>query len=233
MKLKKKKIPLQAVSNKLQIFQLPQDLSRLNKLERVIIGKRILFAKIIVMPKGQFSKIKGAMCNVPVEADSICNILPRPIDSNGLVLVKLKRKVSYRGHVLCESVRPDLVKAVLNYLKQNNNLYQNVEINIENIPADLLLSLEEIAIVREEEVSEKTDNSGDLEEDENPLDQYRVCVEDSTLIPTIPCQINEENVTIAPGEGLTPVSILTDKHCEELAHPYLFPTGKFGYNVPP
>ena len=51
------------------------------------------------------------------------------------------------------------------------------------------------------------------------------------LIPTIPCEINEENITVSPGEGIKPISILTDKHCEELAHPYLFPAGKFGYNI--
>ena len=47
----------------------------------------------------------------------------------------------------------------------------------------------------------------------------------------MPCKMSKENVTIAPGEGLTPVSILRDKHCEELAYPYLFPTGEFGYKV--
>ena len=48
---------------------------------------------------------------------------------------------------------------------------------------------------------------------------------------TVPCELNEENITVAPGEGLRPISILTDKYCEELAHPYLFPTGNFGYKV--
>ena len=36
---------------------------------------------------------------------------------------------------------------------------------------------------------------------------------------------------MAPGQGKTPVSILNDDHCEELAFPYLFPTGTFGYKV--
>ena len=36
---------------------------------------------------------------------------------------------------------------------------------------------------------------------------------------------------VAPGENSKPKSILTDDHCEELAHPYLFATGKFGYKV--
>ena len=40
-----------------------------------------------------------------------------------------------------------------------------------------------------------------------------------------------ENMTIAPGEGVQLMSILLDEKCEELAHPYLFPTGRFGYRV--
>ena len=36
---------------------------------------------------------------------------------------------------------------------------------------------------------------------------------------------------MAPDEGKKPRSMLTDKYCEELAHPYLFPAGKFGYKV--
>ena len=200
-KLKKKKIPCQAVWNKLQLFQFPDHTPCLNKLERVIIGKRILFSKIIIMPKSQFAKIKGALCNVPIEADTICNILPRGIDSNGLIMLKLKRKLCYRSHVLFKSVRPDVVQAALNYLKQNNPLYNNVEININTIPIDLL-SLEEIPILREEEL-DLTNEADNLEEVENPLDQYRISANDSALIPTIPCEINKENITVAPGEGLT------------------------------
>ena len=63
------------------------------------------------------------------------------------------------------------------------------------------------------------------------MDQYRIGENESALIPTVPCEINEENITVASGEGLKPISILTDKHCEELAHPYLFLTGKFGDKV--
>ena len=129
-----------------------------------------------------------------------------------------------------EPVRPDVVKETLNYLKQNNSLYSDIEINIGNIPLDLRL-LDEIPIVREDSPDSHPDQSNDLEEIDNPLDQYRLGANDIALIPTIPCQINEEDITIAPGEGIKPLSILTDKHCEELALPHLFPTGKFGYQV--
>ena len=121
------------------------------------------------MTKGQFSKIKGAVCNVPVEADSMCNIVPRGTDSNGLILMKLKRKLSYRGHVLFEPVRRDVVNLVLDYLKQNNFLYDNILINIDNMAVDLLC-LVEIPVIREVDIQEETE----LEEDKNLLDKYRL-----------------------------------------------------------
>ena len=51
------------------------------------------------------------------------------------------------------------------------------------------------------------------------------------LISTIPTQFENETMSIAPGKGKKPMSILTDKQCEELSHPWLFPTGKFGYKI--
>ena len=44
---------------------------------------------------------KGAVCNVPIDVVSICNTIPRPANINVLVIVKLKRKLEYKGHV-CE-----------------------------------------------------------------------------------------------------------------------------------
>ena len=98
---------------------MPNEINDLRKLEKVIISKRILFKKIVIMLKGQAPKLKGAICNVQLEADDVCNILPRGADSNGIIMVKLKRKLMYRGHVYFEPVRPDVVRNVLQYLKQN------------------------------------------------------------------------------------------------------------------
>ena len=59
--------------------------------------------------KSEFSKIKGSICNTYIEAANICNILPRPAVSNGLIMVKLKRGLKYRGHVYFEPVHPHTV----------------------------------------------------------------------------------------------------------------------------
>ena len=85
-------MPCQAVYNTLELLEFPE--GSLNKLETVIISRRILFSKVVIMPKGLFSKIKGEVFNVPVEEDSMCNILQRGTDSNGFILMKLKRNLS-------------------------------------------------------------------------------------------------------------------------------------------
>ena len=51
-------------------------------------------------------------------------------------------------------------------------------------------------------------------------------------ISEIPSITNDENVTIAPGQGKKPVSILNDEFFEEHAFPYLLPKGKFRSKAP-
>lgn len=83
----------------LYVDDIPTELESLKKLEQILIAKRIVFEKIAVMHKGQQRKIKGAICNVPVECDQTCNILPRPTERSGIILLKLKRKLEFRGQI--------------------------------------------------------------------------------------------------------------------------------------
>ena len=135
-KLLKGNVPCQAVWNKLEVDSLPPALHALHKLEKTMISKRILFSKVLIMPKGQMPKIKGAICNVPIDVSEVHKILPGGADSNGLISVKLKRKLAYRGHVLFEPVRPGNVQCALEFLKKNNPLYCDVVIDIDQIPPE-------------------------------------------------------------------------------------------------
>ena len=132
--MNKNQIPCQAVYNKLQIYDFPIKLRCIHWLERVLIVRRLQFKKVTTMPKGQSPKFKGAICNVPIDAVSTCYTLPRPADSNGLVIVKLKRKLEYRGHVYFEPARPRLISRILQFLKKNNPLYHDTDINLPNTP---------------------------------------------------------------------------------------------------
>ena len=140
--LLKNKVPCQAVCNKLDVVPLAPEISSLRHLEKVLISKRILFKRISIMPKGQQPKIKGAICNVPICVDTLSNILPHGIDSSGLIFVKLKRKLSFKGHVIFESVSPDKIKCALEYLRACNPFYSNILIKMENISRDLLSVLD-------------------------------------------------------------------------------------------
>ena len=79
--LRKQKKPFEAVCNKLNIFLLPEILLNLNRLERVLISRRILFKKIKVMSKGRFPKLKGSISNILIDSNHIANVLPQGADS--------------------------------------------------------------------------------------------------------------------------------------------------------
>ena len=283
---KKNKPPCQAVYNNLAVDDVPPELANLEKLEQILVSQRIVFQKIVVMPKGQQRKIRGAICNVPVSCEETCRVLPRPPDSSGIIMLKLKRKLQFRGHVYFQAVRPEVVLHALQWLKRNNELYENVAINLQNIDRELssLCNPEQeiesgIATCcetgtfscdcdgdvhgceKEQRVNKHggkdnghcsqdgnldSDASGDFEDDcerEDPLNELRAVTCETCLqsiIPDYPIISGEEGrersagneiFSVAPGENKHPVSMMTDRHCEELAFPVLFPKGRFGYKM--
>ena len=219
--LKKKQIPGQAVINKLEISVSPDVLIGLNRLKRVLISKRISFKKVTIMPKGNFPKLKGSICNVPIDTVDISDVLARGADRNGLVVIKLKRKLTYRGHVYFEAVRPELLNQALMYLKENNPLYSDVSVDIGNIPDNLLsFANDDIpGLIRTVE---------DSEEIENPLDVHRFNSQETLLVPSL---LTREEISIAPGDRKQLTSILSATFCEQRAFSCLFPQGKFGYDI--
>ena len=230
------------------------------------------------MPKGQFPKVKGNICNIPIaEIESNCKSLARPADSNGTIVVKLKRKNDFRGHVLFEPVRPRIIESFLNYLKLSNHLYRDIKIAMENLPTGypnlqnegsedniynyiIKNMTQPLEIIIEnsvvEDLSQDRACSIDIDqsnfvtqcemfsnentripidttcESEIPLAEFQSPSLETTITTEIPTVDNiEQSIAIAPGEGKKPISILNGIYCEEMAHPHLFSTGKFGYKV--
>ena len=103
---------------------MPKEFESISRLERALVSRRILFKKVAMMPKGKLPKIKVSLCNIPVnEVYGNCKSLPRPAESNGILIVKLKRKAEFRNHVLFETVRPLFVESFLKFLKDYDHLY--------------------------------------------------------------------------------------------------------------
>ena len=122
-------IPVQAKVNGFKLPIIPPELSCLNALEKRLISLHVPFMKMVALPSGKQRCIHGPAVNVPSKLDSVCELLPRLPSESELVPLKLKRKLSYKGHYLYDFVRPDKVIGALRWLKDNNPLYKDVAIN--------------------------------------------------------------------------------------------------------
>ena len=63
--------------NGLQLENVPKELDCLNTIEVISIAKRVLFKKIVIMPKGQRPKTNGSIVNVSVNVSKTCTQLLR------------------------------------------------------------------------------------------------------------------------------------------------------------
>ena len=69
-----------------------------------------------------------------------------------------------------------------------------------------------------------------FEEESNPLDDYLIPSSGTAYVADVQYDLRDDaGLGIAPGENKMPLPIISDENCELLAHPYIFPAGKFGY----
>ena len=96
LKMKKSQVPCQSVCSNLHLDIVLEEIKSLNRLEVFLICKMLLFKKIVIMPKDQSPKLQGAVINIPVDANETFSKLP---SCDNIFLVKLKTKLSFKGHV--------------------------------------------------------------------------------------------------------------------------------------
>lgn len=88
----------------------------------------MLFTTVIIIPKGQMPKIKGAVCNVLINVAGVAKVLPRASDSNGIMIVKVNRKISFRGQAHFLIVRPQFIHAALQFVQVKKPFFITMEI---------------------------------------------------------------------------------------------------------
>ena len=126
-----RELPVQSVGNGLKLDEIPSELSNLNPLEIHLICLRIPFMKLVNLLVGKQRGIHGATVIVPSNIDNICTVLPCLPSKSDIIPIKLKRKLTYKSHYLFDFVDPQKVMQALTYLKCNNPLYRNIDINFE------------------------------------------------------------------------------------------------------
>ena len=234
-RVSKGQVPCQAVGTKLEVDRIPPELSVLEKLEQILIAQRIVFEKIVVMPKGQQRKIKGAICNIPVECDQTCTTLPRPPERSGIIMLKLKRKMEFRGHVYFQAVRPQLTLNALMWLKMNNPLYDNICIHIDKIDRHLKtlqqndVNLDDSTLNNDnhstesgisDDTSSNNENGENVstladEENDDPLNEYRAPTSETYLqsvIPDYPVTVEQNDNVSSQGDEVYAIAPGESKH---------------------
>jgi len=103
------KVPPQALINNMMLPAVSQDVQLLNVLEKHLVSPVIPFMKIVVLPKSSQKGIHGSVICVNSDVLQMMKVLPRPVSEDTLIKVKLKRKLSYKGHHLYQQVHPHRV----------------------------------------------------------------------------------------------------------------------------
>lgn len=102
---------------------IPEELY-INRHEVLLICIRIMFLKIMLLPRGPRMCLMGNLINVPADIEyGICS-LPRYINSEGTFCVRIKRKLRYKAVYRRFNVRPEKVPSALKWLLQNSELYK-------------------------------------------------------------------------------------------------------------
>ncbi len=123
------KLPEESVANNMHLVDIPNQLKRLNSLVQHLIAHNIPFMKLLCLPRGKQHGCHGPVVCVPVNTTDVSNILPRNECDDKMIRIKLKRKLTYKGHYEYKYVHTDHVRNALKYLIRFNKWFGDVEIN--------------------------------------------------------------------------------------------------------
>ncbi|XP_056598318.1 uncharacterized protein LOC130416992 [Triplophysa dalaica] len=241
-KISQCKMPAESVANNLALDPIPPEMSCLNSLEEHLIAKHIPFMKMLALPRGGQNGVHGPVTCVPSNVTDVVNVLPRSENDDLMIRVKLKRKLTYKGHYEYKYVHTEKIKTALAYLKDNNKWYTDVDFNETWI--NPLSKTEEIVeeIDNNEQLSEncqdmcvetenKTENEDDEMTDETLHDRQQhglymdTCLQPVDIGQEICDQHFDGIMSLAPAEGNNPVRMLMDETNEAKCFPVLFPKG--------
>ena len=174
--MRKSQIPCQVVYNKLFVDNISEEISCLNQLELFLIYKRFLFKKNINDAKRPSTK---------------------SVTKYREYCYGETEKKSFKGRVLLEPVRREKICLALTYLKYNNPLYSDIQIDEDNIMKLLVTDCtEEIPIalagVHKGNGPKVNDTTIKIA---NPLQNYQQQAIESLVV-------DNNTYEIAPREGL-------------------------------
>lgn len=203
-----------------QVLPIPRVLACLGSLEQHLIALHIPFMKMLPLPKGGQNGVHGPVTCVPANIVQTNNLLPRSTMEGSLLPVKLKRKLTYKGHYEYQYVDTMHIRQALQYLKETNVHYKDVEFNEE--------WLNKFCREADSDAIEKARDSNvdSVETSPDNVDD-ELLHEDTCLMPVdigqeVLDQYFDHILNVAPAEGNSPVRLLSDPANEAKCFPVLF-----------
>ena len=244
------KVPKLSVANGMKWPEKPKEL-HLHQLEERLIALRIPFMQIRELPRGGQYSLKGNVINVPVDIQPTVSCLPRPMDENFTVAIKLKKKLAYKKVDFKENVRPLKVLTALQWLLNNSDLYKQAGINVannwfqevtessdENVREFLEISAEHSKALKDVECQAHGPNGNasiPMQNDRTETDNYESDdgyseIDVNEQVGNVDTLVDDANLeskydkvySFAPGEGQHPLSLYQDKDAEYLCFPSIF-----------
>lgn len=231
--IKNGKVPSCAAINGFRFPEKPTELN-ITEMEERLITPRIPFMQVMEKPRGGQRSLKGNVVNVPSDVNTTVKSLPRTLSESETIQVKLKRKTSFKHHVLYEAIRPKKCIDALKWLLQNSKMFQNEEITI-NENWDISSEQSSWYGFNHENVDEMNSGSEDhnLLDDANSQEQEDGWTEDvnfesrltgntNTLLHPADVRSLSKVFSFAPGENQSPLGLYEDVNAEYLAFPTIY-----------
>uniref|UniRef100_A0A8C4ZZC5 ATP-dependent DNA helicase n=1 Tax=Gadus morhua TaxID=8049 RepID=A0A8C4ZZC5_GADMO len=235
------KVPQESAVNNMALDPIPDELGTLNSLEQHLCALNIPFMRLVALPRGSQNSVHGPVTCVPSNSDVVTSVLPRLENQDLMIRIKLKRKLTYKGHYQYQYVHTQKIQNAIACLKDMNKWYKDIDFNAEwenPLPEDACSVLKECNPVNDTpsapESSDTTTQSDQVSDDEEADHIYETqthgllldtCLQPIDIAQEIFDQHFESVLSIAPAEGNSPVRLLTDKGNEAKCFPTLFPKG--------
>ena len=234
--IRKKKLPPSSAKNGLKLEETDEALKKddliLTALEASLIAKTIMFQKIFLLPKSRWTALKDKQVNVPITDNAINATLqsfPRTPNEAGLIGVSLKRKKEFKNTHKQQLINPgrifrflDKVKAAGNKFYTDINTFETYQKKCRKDDKEgfkLVFGDEDDDSDEDQDMpDELTDEFLENKnyEEKDPVRKHQM-VYDKAVVMTD----KYPEITVAPGEGQQPISVLFDKGWDVKAYPHL------------
>uniref|UniRef100_A0A9J8ADG0 ATP-dependent DNA helicase n=1 Tax=Cyprinus carpio carpio TaxID=630221 RepID=A0A9J8ADG0_CYPCA len=228
-KVKKGEMPAESAVNNLELKPIPEELRCLNNLEQHLIALHIPFMKMLALPKGGQNGVHGPISCVAANIKHTTNVLPRTENEGSLICVKLKRKLTYKGHYKYQYVDTTNIKQALSCLKKINKYYTEIVFNDDWLNEFTRQDDDDDTNIMVETELENINGDEELHDRQQHCVFMDTCLQPVDIGQEVLDQYFDGILSLAPAEGNNPVKMLADETNEAKCFPVLFPSGTSTY----